>query len=63
MPMLRSCSFPQCETLTLSPYCYEHDQLTAKLETERRADAAARDEPLVRELAEVARPVSAPAVP
>ena len=61
MPMLRSCSFPECETLTLSPYCFEHEQLMARLEVERRAAAVVLDEPMARELAETARPAAAAA--
>ena len=56
MPMLHSCSFLGCETLTLSPYCFEHERLVrAEMESER-AQAAVRDEPLARELAEAAGP-------
>lgn len=51
MPMLRSCSFSDCETLTLSPYCMEHEQLVAGLEADRRAQAVVTDEPIARELA------------
>ena len=62
MPMLHSCSFPGCETLTLSPYCFEHERvIRAELESER-AQAAVRDEPLARELAEAAEPVVASAL-
>ena len=51
MPMLHGCSFPGCETLTLSTYCYEHELLIrAEIEAER-AHAASRDEPVARELA------------
>lgn len=53
MPMLRSCSFPDCKTLTLSPYCVEHEQQVAGLEAGRRAPAVVRDEPMAREMAEV----------
>jgi hypothetical protein len=53
MPMLRSCSFPDCETLTLSSYCFEHEQLIATLEADRRAQSVVRDAPMARELAEV----------
>ena len=47
MSMLRNCSFPDCETLTLSPYCIEHEQL----EADRRGQAVVTDEPMARELA------------
>lgn len=51
MPMLHGCSFPACNTLTLSTYCYEHDLLVrAEIEAER-SQAATRDEPVARELA------------
>ncbi len=53
MPMLHSCSFPSCDTLTLSPYCFDHEQvIRAEMEAER-AQAAIRAEPLTRELAAV----------
>lgn len=48
MPMLHSCSFTGCETLTLSPYCFEHERL---VRSEVEAERAARDEPTARELA------------
>ncbi|HEU5477428.1 MAG TPA: hypothetical protein VFU64_06310 [Gaiellaceae bacterium] len=51
MPMLHGCSFPACDTLTLSTYCYEHELLIrAEIEAER-AQIATRDEPVARELA------------
>jgi hypothetical protein len=53
MPMLRRCNVPGCETLTLSPYCFEHEQLIVTLDSER-AQAAVGDEPMVREFANVA---------
>lgn len=56
VPMLHSCSFVGCETLTLSPYCFEHERLIrAELELERAQ--AVGDEPLVREIADTAEPV------
>jgi len=60
MPMLHSCSFLDCETLTLSPYCFEHERLMrAEMESER-AQGIVRDEPLAREVAEVAEPAGLP---
>jgi hypothetical protein len=60
MPMLHSCSFLDCETLTLSPYCFEHERLMrAEMESER-AQGIVRDEPLAREIAEVAEPAGVP---
>jgi len=53
MPMLRRCNVPDCETLTLSPYCVEHEQLIVRLDSER-VRTAVGDEPMVREFAEVA---------
>ena len=53
MPMLHSCSFPDCETRTLSTYCLEHEVL---IRADRLADgtkADVCDEPLSAELAEV----------
>ena len=61
MPMLHSCSFLDCETLTLSTYCFEHERLIrAEIESER-AQAIVRDEPLAREIAEAAEPAALPA--
>ena len=52
MPMLHGCAFSDCETFTLSTYCFEHEQLIrSELEAER-AQLAAGDEPSTRELAE-----------
>jgi hypothetical protein len=51
MPMLHGCAFSECETFTLSTYCFEHEQLIrSELEAER-AQVAALDEPTTRELA------------
>jgi hypothetical protein len=56
MPMLHSCGFADCETFTLSTYCWEHEQLIrGELEAER-AQLAAHDEPTARELAEAPQP-------
>lgn len=55
MPMLHSCSFPGCETRTLSTYCLEHEvQVRAKMLAERVEAAAASDEPLSAEAVELA---------
>jgi hypothetical protein len=36
MPMLHGCEFPGCATLTLSPYCVEHELfISAEVEIER----------------------------
>lgn len=51
--MLRSCSFPDCETLTMSPYCFEHEQLIVGQDGDHRVHTVAFDEPMARELAEV----------
>jgi hypothetical protein len=52
MPMLHGCAFSDCDTFTLSTYCFEHEQLIrSELEAER-AQLAARDEPTTRELVE-----------
>lgn len=60
MPMLHSCSFPGCETRTLSTYCLEHEVVTRTKMHAERLDAAgvrdASDEPLSAELTEIARP-------
>jgi hypothetical protein len=51
MPMLHGCAFSDCETFTLSTYCFEHEQfMRSELEAER-AQLATRDEPPTRELA------------
>lgn len=54
MPMLHSCSFPGCETRTLSTYCLEHEVLTRANSLAELIEADASDEPLSAELAEVA---------
>ena len=52
MPMLHGCAFADCETFTLSTYCFEHEQhIRSGLEAER-AELAARDEPTSRESAD-----------
>lgn len=62
MPMLHSCSFLGCDTLTLSPYCFEHERIIrAELESER-ARAAVGDEPLARQIAEPAESAVVPAL-
>jgi hypothetical protein len=49
MPMLHGCGYAGCETLTLSTYCLQHEQvIRAQIETER-ARATACDEPTTRE--------------
>jgi hypothetical protein len=53
MPMLRSCSFPDCQTLTLSPYCLEHEQLIVGLESDPGVQGFVRDEPMARDVAGV----------
>lgn len=38
--MLRGCTFPHCETLTLGAYCLEHELfIRAEIEAERARDA------------------------
>jgi hypothetical protein len=49
--MLRSCSFPGCETRTLSAYCWEHERLLRSEIEDDRDQVAMRDHPLARELA------------
>ena len=40
MPMLRGCTFPDCETLTLSAYCLEHELfIRTEIEVDRARDA------------------------
>jgi hypothetical protein len=61
--MLHSCSFPGCETRTLSPYCWEHELLLrAELEDERE-QAAMRNHPLARELAALYAAPAEPGLP
>jgi hypothetical protein len=58
MPMLHGCAFAECDTFTLSTYCFEHDQLIrSELEAER-AQLAVRDEPTTREVAEASQAVA-----
>jgi hypothetical protein len=63
--MLRSCSFPDCETRTLSAYCWEHERLLRSEDEDEREQTAMRDHPLARELAAMytaeARPEQPPA--
>ena len=59
MPMLHSCSFTACETLTLSTYCFEHERVVrAEVEAERATHIAALDEPTARELAATVQPAA-----
>ena len=51
VPMLHCCSFVGCHTLTLSPYCWEHERLLRTQIEDEREQAAMRDHPLARELA------------
>lgn len=56
MPMLRGCAIPDCETFTLSTYCFEHElMIRAEVEAER-AQVATPDESTARELVEAAQP-------
>ena len=56
--MLHGCAFADCDTFTLSTYCFEHDQLIrSELEAER-AQLAVRDEPTTREVAEASQAVA-----
>jgi hypothetical protein len=58
MPMLHGCAFSDCETFTLSTYCFEHEQfIRSELEAER-TQLAARDEPTTRESAATPRSVA-----
>ena len=46
MPMLKSCSFPACNTRTLTTFCLEHEVLTgAQAHADRAQAAGACDEP------------------
>jgi hypothetical protein len=56
MPMLHGCAFQDCQTFTLSTYCYEHELvLRAELEFERTR-LAARDEPSARKSWQTSQP-------
>ena len=57
--MLHSCSFPSCDTRTLSTYCWEHDVLIRSEIEAERDQAAVRDYALARELAELNEPAPA----
>lgn len=53
--MLQSCTFPGCNTRTLSTLCLEHEVLTrAQAYAERAQADSAFDEPLSVELVETA---------
>ena len=58
MPMLHSCSFTGCETLTLSTYCFEHERVVRSEVEAERGHIAARDEPTARELAATVQPAT-----
>jgi hypothetical protein len=60
MPMLHGCSFPGCDTLTLSAYCYEHELLIRSEIEAERARIATRDQPVARELAALNRATAQP---
>ena len=51
--MLHGCAFQNCETFTLSTYCFEHELVIRAEVDAERAQLAARDEPTARELAEL----------
>lgn len=52
MPMLHGCAFAGCETFTLSTYCFEHERVVrAEVEAER-AQPAACDQAMAREVFE-----------
>jgi len=53
MPMLHSCSFPSCDTRTLSTYCWEHELLIRSEIEAERDQSAMRDFALARELVEL----------
>jgi hypothetical protein len=56
MPMLHGCAFQDCQILTLSTYCYEHELvLRAELEFER-TQTVARDEPTARKSRQTPQP-------
>ncbi|HKN63615.1 MAG TPA: hypothetical protein VJV76_04715 [Gaiellaceae bacterium] len=58
MPMLHSCTYTGCDTLTLSPYCFEHERVVRSEVEAERTQIAARDEPTARELAAVVQPAT-----
>ena len=63
MPMLHSCSFPCCETRTLSTYCWEHELLIRNETEAERENASVRDRPLSRELAVLDATTAQPELP
>jgi hypothetical protein len=59
--MLRTCSYLDCHTVTLSTYCLEHErEILATIEVERATTVA--DAPLTRERAAL-NPLPATALP
>lgn len=49
--MLHGCAFPGCETLTLSPYCFEHERIVRAEIEAQRTQIVVLDEPTTAELA------------
>jgi hypothetical protein len=47
LSMLRTCSFANCHTVTLSTYCFEHEQRIRAAEAEQAASIS--DAPLTRD--------------
>jgi hypothetical protein len=46
MPMLHRCASPDCQTFTLSTYCFEHERsIRAEVEAERAQFAAQAADP------------------
>ena len=58
MPMLHSCSYAGCETLPLSPSCFEHERVVRSEVEAERANTAVCDEPTARELAAAVQPAT-----
>lgn len=51
MPMLHNCGFASCATLTLSTYCWEHEQFVRSEIEAERVQATARSRRVAGELA------------
>ena len=59
MPILHRCGFRSCTTPTISTYCYYHERFVRDDHEAERAEAAARDERIARDLV-VLNPVTEP---
>jgi hypothetical protein len=61
--MLHSCSFPGCDTRTLSTYCWEHELLIRNEIEAERENATNRERPVAREFAALNATTAQPELP